>query len=106
MTEKKPSFEKDLERLEETVAALEEGGLSLDESLKRFEEGITLARRCEKALTEAEKKIEILLKNAEGQLTPEPFGEVPSNGAAAEAPAEPAEGRRADEDDENGDLLF
>ena len=75
MANKKPHFEKDLEKLEETVAALEEGGLSLDDSLKRFEQGIDLARRCEKALTEAEKKIEILLKNAQGDLEPQPFGE-------------------------------
>lgn len=72
----KPSFEKDLEKLEEIVQALEEGGLSLDESLKRFEEGIRLSKRCEKALTEAEKKIEMLTKNAEGELEAEPFDET------------------------------
>ena len=52
-------FEKDLERLESIVSALEEGGLPLDDALKRFEEGIKLAQRCERALTDAEKKIEI-----------------------------------------------
>ncbi|HEO72267.1 MAG TPA: exodeoxyribonuclease VII small subunit [Candidatus Hydrogenedentes bacterium] len=81
MAEKKPNFEKDLENLEEIVGALEEGGLSLDDSLKRFEEGITLARRCEKTLTEAEKKVEILLKNTEGELEAQPFGEVESEDA-------------------------
>ncbi len=70
-----PKFEKDLEKLEETVAALEEGGLSLDDALKRFEEGIKLARRCEKALTAAEKRIEILVKDAKGNITAESFGE-------------------------------
>ena len=72
-------FEKDLERLESIVQALEEGELFLDDSLKRFEEGIKLARRCEKALSEAEKKIEILTKNAEGALEAQPFGEEDEN---------------------------
>lgn len=70
-----PKFEKDLEKLEEIVAALEEGELPLDEALKRFEEGIKLAKRCEKALGDAEKKIEILTKNAEGGLDAQPFDE-------------------------------
>jgi len=68
-------FEKDLEKLEQVVEALETGGLSLDDALKRFEEGIKLARRCEKALGEAEKKIEILTKNAQGDLVAEPFAD-------------------------------
>ena len=68
-------FEKDLEKLEEIVAALEEGELPLDDALKRFEEGIKLAKRCEKALADAEKKIEILTKNAEGNLEAQPFDE-------------------------------
>ncbi len=72
---KKDSFEQDLERLETVVAALEEGGLSLEDALKQFEEGIKLSRRCEKTLTQAEKKIEILLKNASGELTTQPFDE-------------------------------
>jgi len=70
-----PKFEKDLERLEQIVEALEAGGLSLDESMKRFEEGIKLARRCEKTLSEAERRIEILTKNAEGEIIAEPFPE-------------------------------
>ena len=70
-----PKFEKDIEKLEQIVEALETGGLSLDDALKRFEEGVKLARRCEKALSEAERKIEILTKNAEGELVAEPFQE-------------------------------
>lgn len=65
---KEATFEKDLKQLEAIVAALEEGGLSLDESLMRFEEGVKLSRACEKALTDAEKRIEILLKNTQGAL--------------------------------------
>ncbi len=107
MADKKPNFEKDLEKLEETVAALEEGGLSLDESLKRFEEGITLARRCEKALTEAERKIEVLLKNTDGKLEPQPFGESEAEPQDENAPGGPESPppSEVNEDDEGG-LLF
>lgn len=72
---KKESFENDLEKLEGIVNALEEGGLSLDDALKQFEEGVKLSRKCEKALSEAEKKIEVLTRNAEGDLDTEPFDE-------------------------------
>lgn len=82
------TFEQDLESLEAIVGALEEGGLSLDDALKQFESGITLARRCEKALSEAEKKIEILVKNADGNLEPQPFDEeAPPAPVAAPATA-------------------
>jgi len=82
------TFENDLESLEAIVAALEAGGLSLDDALKQFESGIKLARRCEKALSEAEKKIEILTRNAEGELEAEPFDE--SDPPEAPAPAKSA----------------
>jgi exodeoxyribonuclease VII small subunit len=74
-TKNDATFEQDLEALEAIVGALEEGGLSLDDALKQFESGITLARRCEKALSEAEKKIEILVKNADGDLESQSFDE-------------------------------
>lgn len=50
-------FEKSLNELESIVQALEKGELSLDEALKQFEKGITLARNCQNILTEAEQKI-------------------------------------------------
>jgi len=67
------NFEKDLEKLEQIVQNLEKGELTLEEALKQFEEGIRLARQCEKALSEAERKIEILLKNEEGEIEAKPF---------------------------------
>lgn len=106
-----PKFEKDLERLEKIVEALEEGGLSLDESLKRFEEGIKLARRCDKALCEAERKIQILVKNAAGDLVAEPFGE--EEGKIEETPDESDQSAESDDsaeaegpDQSKGGLLF
>ena len=83
------TFEKDLESLESIVGALEEGGLSLDDALKQFESGIKLARRCEKALSEAEKKIEVLTRNAEGELEAEPFDENDPPAPPKAAPAKP-----------------
>ncbi|MGB2697777.1 MAG: exodeoxyribonuclease VII small subunit [Candidatus Zixiibacteriota bacterium] len=58
----KVNFEDSLKRLEEIVQKLEEGELSLDESLKLFEEGIEISRACTRKLSEAEKKVERLIK--------------------------------------------
>ncbi len=59
-------FEVALERLEKIVEQLEEGELPLDESLALFEEGIKLTRICGKRLDEAEKKIQMLIKDEKG----------------------------------------
>jgi exodeoxyribonuclease VII small subunit len=53
-------FEKSMAELEEIVALLEKGDLSLEECLKHYETGVRLARKCQKALTYAEQKIETL----------------------------------------------
>lgn len=54
------NFEKSVAELEEIVRQLEKGELTLDDSLKQFEKGITLARKCQDVLTQAEQKIEFL----------------------------------------------
>lgn len=66
-------FEEALTRLEEIVHRLEEGDLSLDESLNLFEEGMKLSKVCSKRLNEARQRIEILTKDETGQLIPKPF---------------------------------
>ncbi|MHC1566434.1 MAG: exodeoxyribonuclease VII small subunit [Candidatus Syntropharchaeia archaeon] len=66
------SFEEALKRLETIVQKLEKGGFSLDESLKMFEEGITLFKFCNKKLDEAEHKIEKLVEK-EGEIITEPL---------------------------------
>ena len=55
------SFEKKLTRLEEIVQKMENGELSLDDSLKMFEEGVKLSRDCNKELSEAEQKVQKLV---------------------------------------------
>ena len=63
------NFEKALQELEELVEKMETGNLSLEESLKYFERGVVLTRNCQQALTEAEQKVQILLKqNGKEQL--------------------------------------
>tara|TARA_B100000674_G_C37147958_1_gene605197 strand:- start:175 stop:423 length:249 start_codon:yes stop_codon:yes gene_type:complete len=57
------SFEDALSELENLVEKMEAGELSLEESLKSFEKGIALTRSCQKALSEAEQKVEILTSN-------------------------------------------
>jgi exodeoxyribonuclease VII small subunit len=64
-------FEKSLQELELLVEKMEDGDLSLEESLKHFERGISLTRACQKALSEAEQKVQMLLKNgAQEELAP------------------------------------
>jgi exodeoxyribonuclease VII small subunit len=70
---KKPDFEKSLARLEEVVTRLESPQLSLDDAMKLFEEGVALSRECQKQLEDAEGRVEILLKKADGKLAAEPF---------------------------------
>lgn len=98
------NFEQDLQQLEEIVGALEEGGLSLDDALKHFERGIGLARACEKALTDAEKKIEILTRTAQGTLEARPF-DAEGDADAPPLVFEDEEGDDGEEGDEK-DLLF
>ncbi|MBU2644818.1 MAG: exodeoxyribonuclease VII small subunit [bacterium] len=56
------TFEENLAALEQIVQSLEEGTVTLDESLKAFEKGIKLSRSCQKELNRAEKKVEVLVK--------------------------------------------
>jgi exodeoxyribonuclease VII small subunit len=65
-------FEDSMDELEKLVEQMEQGDISLEESLKAFERGIKLTRTCQQALQEAEQKVQILLEK-NGQQTLEPF---------------------------------
>lgn len=67
-----PNFEKSLKDLEALVVSLEKGDLNLEDSLKKFEQGINLTRQCQTALKEAEQKVQILLEK-DGELSLEAF---------------------------------
>lgn len=66
------SFEAALAELESLVERMEGGELSLEESLKSFEQGIALTRSCQQALAKAEQKVE-MLSGSDPQADPEPF---------------------------------
>ncbi len=67
------TFEKALADLEQIVAKLEKGGISLNESLALFEKGVKMARFLRGELDKAERKVEILLKDDKGNLKAEDF---------------------------------
>jgi exodeoxyribonuclease VII small subunit len=69
----KQTFESAMKRLESIVHELESGDLSLDEALKKFQDGIKLSRFCSNKLDETEKRVSILLKDEEGSVRAEPF---------------------------------
>lgn len=71
MAEKK--FEEAMQRLEDIVENLENGDLSLENSLKIFEEGMKLVSFCSKKLEEAEQKVTKLVKESDGRYTQQPF---------------------------------
>jgi exodeoxyribonuclease VII small subunit len=76
---KKPTFEKAMQRLEEIVQELETGELPLEDSLKKFEEGVKLSKYCSCVLDETEKKVALLLKDRDGNLFESPFEEEEEN---------------------------
>ena len=65
MPTKTINFEQSLDKLNELVTKMEHGDISLEESLKNFEDGIKLIRECQKELKNAEQKVKVLTKNAE-----------------------------------------
>ncbi len=85
MTQK--SFEKALMELDAIVEKMEAEESSLDDSLALFEKGVKLARFLREELGKAEKKVEILLKNAEGQVEGKPFA-LPEDDDPDETPQE------------------
>lgn len=76
MTKKKASasFEESLAELEQLVAKLERGEISLEESLEAFEKGVNLTRTCQQALRNAEQKVQILMEK-NGKQVLEPFAD-------------------------------
>ena len=67
------SFEELMENLENIVQELEKGDLNLDDSVTKFEEGMKISKKCSDMLEKAEKKITMLIKNSNDELTEENF---------------------------------
>ena len=75
------SFETSLAELEQIVTKLEDGDLPLEASLELFEKGIKLSRECRERLTKAERRIEILMKDADGEMVTKEFNTDQMRGA-------------------------
>lgn len=74
------TFEESMKRLEEIVRQLESGEMSLDDSLRVFEEGMRLAAFCSRKLDEAEKKVSLLVRDQQGGFVEKPFEpDLPEN---------------------------
>jgi exodeoxyribonuclease VII small subunit len=95
-----PKFEDALKKLEKIVQEMEGAELSLDDSLKKYEEGIKLSRLCLNKLEETQKKIEILQKGADGKSAKKKFR--PQAGENAQ----PAEDRPVPTQGSGGELPF
>lgn len=76
--EETKSFEESLADLEEIVAKLESGDLPLEESLHLFEEGVRLSRICRERVTQAERRIEVLMRDNNGDLTTRDLEDIAS----------------------------
>ena len=72
-TPEAPDFEEALKELESIVERMEQGDLSLEESLKCFERGVALTRTCQEALKTAEQRVQILMQE-DGRTDVRPFG--------------------------------
>ena len=72
MEEKEINFEEAMKRLELIAQELEKGDLDLDQSVKKFEEGMALSKKCNEILEEAEKRITILIQE-DGELKEQDF---------------------------------
>tara|TARA_E500000075_G_scaffold63267_1_gene56900 strand:- start:9 stop:248 length:240 start_codon:yes stop_codon:yes gene_type:complete len=71
-TSPKIDFEQQLTNLESLVTSLEGGDLTLEESLNSFEEGVKIARECQRALQSAEQRVELLMKQGD-EIVTQPF---------------------------------
>ncbi len=69
----KQTFENAMKQLEKIVLELENGDLSLEKSIKKFEQGVKLSNFCSEKLDETEKKITLLLKDQNGKADKKPF---------------------------------
>lgn len=101
MAQKNQTFESSLGELEKIVRKLENGDLSLEESLKLFEDGVRLSRECQERLSQAERRIEILLKDEKGNPL---LQEI--NAETIEEPRQPKIKRRIVFDDDTDESPF
>ena len=74
------NFETSLQQLEQLVQQMEQGNLSLEESMQAFEKGVALTRECQNALDKAEQKVQVLMQDSSGKLQEKSFPSVSTDG--------------------------
>ena len=72
----KINFEEAIVKLEDEVRKLESGNMTLDDSIKAFEESVKLVRVCNEILDDAERRVRILVEAEDGTVSDAPFGEI------------------------------
>ena len=77
MSEKNPSFESSMQRLEQIVRTLERGDAPLEESMRLFQEGTELVRSCSKLLDEAQLQVRKIMVDQDGTITEGEFDDEP-----------------------------
>ncbi len=100
---KPKKFEEELADLEQIVGQIDTGELTLEESIAAFERGVALVRSLNRKLDEVERKVEVLIKTAQGELRTLPYEAGPSESAdseSAQGGASPAAAENAGEDDD------
>ena len=95
--QRQQSFEASLASLERVVRELERGDLPLEKSLELFEQGVGLSRECQERLNEAERRIEVLLREGDGRT---------SVGAFDPGEFSRAEGAEPDEEEDGDESVF
>ncbi len=78
-------FEEAIKKLEKIVEDLEKGDLSLDEALKKYQDGLEMSRVCAQRLDNAKKKIDVLVKNKKGEFELKPFDSLPVSSSSGSA---------------------
>jgi exodeoxyribonuclease VII small subunit len=87
MAAEEKKFEDELKELEETVARIDSGELSLEDSIKAFEHGVALVRSLNQKLDQVEKRIEVLVRDNQGELRTTPYRVEIKNGNEEEDPS-------------------
>ena len=86
MSKSEKKFEEELKELEEVVARIDSGELSLEDAIGAFERGVGLVKSLNQKLDEVEKKVELLVRNSQGQLATTPLKENSGNGEDEDLP--------------------
>ena len=101
MASTRKKFEDELKDLEGIVGQIDSGELSLEDSITAFERGVGLVRSLNQKLDEVERKVELLMRNAQGELKTTPYDPVAAGAESGEKPDDNRKDGRKKDDDED-----